>query len=59
MTWTDFEDFLKGNPRFKQVISFATPTNYRGTGTPKVPEDFKSILKKIKKDNPRSTINVG
>jgi hypothetical protein len=56
MPWVEFEDYLKNNPQFRQVFE-KVRLSYRGVGDVKVPEDFNSILKKIKKDYPGSTIN--
>lgn len=55
----DRDQFQKDNPHLEQVISApAVGNRFVTMGKMKAPSDFTSLLKRMKKQNPKSTINV-
>ena len=57
MSISDREKYFEENPHMEQLVSTGIRLSYHGYGV-QVDDGFRSVLKKIKKDYPRSTINI-
>jgi hypothetical protein len=57
MPISEREEFLEKNPHMEQMVSTGIRISYSGYGV-QVDGGFRDVLKKIKKDYPRSTINI-
>lgn len=57
MPISELDGYIEANPHMHQLPSTGIRLSYAGYGV-KVDDGFRSVLKRIKKDYPRSTINI-
>ncbi len=57
MMMSELDEYIEKNPHMHQLVSTGIALSYSGYGV-QVDDGFRSVLKRIKKDYPRSTINI-